>query len=527
MTRRVEVRFEGGAPVSVAEGTTLLDAARVARVALDAACAGLGTCGRCRVRARGELSAPAAEEVATLGAAAVADGWRLACRARALGAVTVEVPLPGTLAVVEGAALEPAWKPDADAEPGTLGVALDVGTTTVVAALVDLRSGDALATASALNAQHPWGADVMSRVAAAQRGEGEALHRALVEQADALIVELAQAAAPDADWIARIAAVGNTAMRGLLLGHDVTPLGAAPYEGVPLEAVTTTWSAAGGARVSNAELYALPCTSAFVGADAIAGLVAARLDSASDPRLFVDLGTNAEVVLWTGGCWLAASAAAGPALEGAGLSCGMRAVPGAIEAATLEEGDLRLETIGGAEPTGLCGSGALSLAAALLDAGILDASGRMRESAGRLGSRVVERDGQRAFVLDDAGALLFTQKDVRAVQLAKGAVRAAVELLLAEAGLAALDVAEVLVAGGFGRRLDGAALARTGTLPGVWRERLRFVGNAALEGARAALVSSTARAEAERLARRIVTLDLASDPRFQRRFVESLDFPSQ
>ncbi|MDI6712508.1 MAG: ASKHA domain-containing protein [Anaerosomatales bacterium] len=525
MPRTVEAHFEGAGSVHVPAGTTLLEAARRAGVAVDAVCAGLGTCGRCRVQASGALSAPSEEEVAALGEAAIEAGWRLACRARALGDVSVlAASSSGEPHTVLRGELGLPWEPDFPASAGGLGLALDLGTTTLAAALVDLRTGDVLSTASAINPQHPWGADVLSRIAAVRRDGLDVLRRPLVEQAEALAEEAVQRAGAEVRAVSQLVAVGNTAMRGFFLGQDVTPLGAAPYEGVPPEPVQTVASTLGLRTLDAAAVYVPPCASVFVGADAIAGLVAARFASGGTPRLFVDLGTNAEIVLWTGSRLLATSAAAGPALEGAGLSSGMRAVPGAVEDVRYEDGALRLDTIGSLPPVGLCGSGALSLTAALLEAGAVAPDGRLADSPPPP-ARIVDRDDQRVLVLEDDGPVTFTQKDVRAIQLAKGAVQAAIGVLLAEAGLEASAVKEVLVAGGFGRRLEGRVLARLGVIPTAWADRVRVVGNAALDGARAVLVSSAARAEAERLASVIEPIDLAAHSGFRDAFVGALGFP--
>lgn len=522
-----EVRFSNGAAVSVPAGTTLLDAARRAGVTVDAVCGGLGTCGRCRVQASGALCAPSEEEVAALGEAAIAAGWRLACRARVLGGASVGVPSSSEEPhAVFGGSLGLSWEPDPVTDVGELGLALDLGTTTLAAAMVDLRTGDVLSTASALNPQQPWGADVLSRIAAARRDGSDALRRPLLEQVERLSAEVAERAGVELEAATRLVAVGNTAMRGFFLGHDVTPLGAAPYEGVPLGPVRTDGRTLGLRGLAAAEVYAPPCASAFVGADAIAGLVAARFGSGEAPRLFVDLGTNAEIALWTGSRLLATSAAAGPALEGAGLSSGMRAVPGAVEDVRFEDGALRFDVIGGLPPAGLCGSGALSLMAALLDAGALAPDGRLADSA-PAPARVVDRDHQRIVVLDDAVELMFTQKDVRAIQLAKGALQAAIGVLLADARLEASAVEDVLVAGGFGRRLEGRVLARLGVIPSAWADRVLVVGNAALDGARAMLVSSAARAEAERRAAAIESVDLGAHPGFRDAFIGALGFPAQ
>jgi uncharacterized 2Fe-2S/4Fe-4S cluster protein (DUF4445 family) len=516
-----------GVRVSVEPRTTLLAAARAAGVPIDAQCGGAGTCGRCAVRAQGALSAPTEEEIAVLGAGAVASGQRLACRARALGDVRVEEVATSSVRAVERAEGTLAWKPDAVEGPGAgrFRLALDIGTTTVVLALVDSLTGDIVAARGVLNAQFPSGADVMSRITAVRQEGLEALRAPLVSQVSRLAHAVLEEADAPRSAVSALIVCGNTTMRGIFLGDDVTPLGTAPYEGVPLEAREVTGAALGLTGLEHVSVHALPCASAFIGADVVAGIVATRFARGEGPALFIDLGTNAEIVLATGSTLLAASAAAGPALEGAGITSGMRAALGAIERVRLVRDALELEVIGDVPPLGLCGSGALDLLAALLDAGVLDPSGRLQTPGGPFDERVIERDDGRAFVVDPERPVVLTQKDVRAVQLAKGAVRAAVDLLLDEAGVNAEQMQRVVVAGGFGLHVDASSLVRIGMAPHGLETRFSFVGNAALEGARAACVSRAARREANRVAASIRTLDLASAPQFQDAFIRALDFP--
>lgn len=223
---------------------------------------------------------------------------------------------------------------------------------------------------------------------------------------------------------------------------------------------------------------------------------------------------------------LAASAAAGPALEGASIEMGMRAEPGAIERVRLDGDVLVADTIDGEPPRGICGSGLLDLAAVMLEIEVLDESGRILSDApSPWASRVREHGDQRAFVVDEAADVVLTQRDVRELQLAKGAIRTAIDMVLEAADLQAADVTEVVVAGGFGLHVRGPALARIGMVPDAWRECLRFVGNAALAGAVATLVSSEARGVAATIAAGVTTVDLSADPEFQQRFIASLSFP--
>ncbi len=530
----VRVVFEpGDRTVEVPVGATLLDAARLAGVAIDAPCDGRGRCGRCVVRVDGAVAAPTSDELALLGQRSLADGVRLACRVRIIGDAHVRVGVAGGVRVVSESTLEPAWPVD-PLEPGEearaaqrpFGAAVDVGTTTVAVSLVDRRNGDEVARTGMLNAQYPWGADVMSRVSAGVREGTDVLRRALVHQVERLIVGTLEPRGLAPADVGRITLVGNAVMMNVLLGCDVTPFAGAPYEGAMLDAVTTTGRELGMHELGDAACFVLPSASAFIGADVVAGLVATRAHEREGRALFLDLGTNGEIVLAGSDGLLAASAAAGPALEGGGIASGMRAAPGAVERVWREGDDIAFATIGGVPPLGICGSGLLDLLAVLLDAGVLDASGRLvTDVPGAVGGRVRERDDGRVFVVDEAADVVLTQRDVRALQLAKGAVRAALEVLLAVAEVQPGGVAEVVIAGGFGLHVDARALVRIGALPDGWQDRVRFVGNTALAGARAALVSREAWREAERVARLVRTVPLAGDPRFEERFIAALDFP--
>lgn len=515
------VRFEpDGAEVEVPVGTTLLDAAHIAGVGVPAPCGGVGRCGACRVTAEGALSPLTATEADVLGGAGVAAGKRLACRARAEGDVRVTLGRVTARPRIEGAtvgAVHVQGKP--------LGCAVDLGTTTIAVAVIDLPDGPVAGGAAALNPQERWGADVMSRVSAAIGGAAADLRRAVLDRIDELVSEAvgsagAPGSAPDA-----LVVCGNTAMCALLLGRDVTPLGAAPYAGADVSEARLTARDLGLSVAGDAEVYVPPGASAFIGPDVTAGLLATHLAERQEPTLLIDMGTNAEIVLAAEGRLRAASAAAGPALEGARIECGMRAETGAIERVDREGDTLVLGVIDDAAPVGICGSGLVDLVAVLLDAGVIDATGRLRDDvAGPLAARVTERDGRRVFEVDAEAGIVLTQADVRETQLAVAAVRAGIELLIAEAG--GVEPFEVVVAGGFGRHLRADALARLGVIPPAWASRVSFAGNAALAGARMLLAGPVAHEGARAVASAIETLDLASHPAFQERFIAGLTFPA-
>lgn len=511
----VRVRFEpSGAVADVAVGTTVHEAAALAGVTLDAPCGGLGRCGGCRVRSGGGLFEPRPSERAALSPADLAGGWRLACMARVAAPATVQV----------GPADETSSGPSevaASGGRGGLGAAIDVGTTTLAAALVDLADGRVVGTASALNPQVAFGHDVLSRVGRAIAGDGDALLAAVTGELHRLVGRLLSGAgASDADLV-DVVVVGNPAMVHLLIGRDPSPLVAPPYTGALVSAVDAPAGAVGLGGAS-ATVHIPPAMSAFVGADAVAASLAAGLDERADPVLLADLGTNGEVVLAARGALYATSAAAGPALEGASISSGMRAQPGAIDRVRLVDDRLEVGTVDGSAATGVCGSGLIDAIAALLDAGALDRSGRL-VAHGVLASLV--RETEQGTAVELAPKVTLTQHDIREVQLAKGALAVAAAVLLEEADITADAVREVVVAGAFGSHVSPAALVRLGVIPPEWRDRVTFAGNAALDGAVTLLLDPRARERARALAQRARTVPLATRQDFQRRFLAALDFP--
>lgn len=531
----VPVHFEpSGVTVSVPHGSLLLDAARDAGVAVDAPCGGVGRCGRCRLIAHGALSPLTHDERALLSVEGIAAGERLGCRARVVGEVHVTVaPTSDRIRVIGQAAVaRPVVEPPSlrgiaadDADEPLLGIAVDIGTTTIALALVDLRNGDEIAHASALNGQHAYGADIMSRVSMALADGPDRLQSAVVAEIERLSRTLVSQVGASPAHVHEFSIAANTAMRALLLGEDVAPLASAPYAGAPVVARHVSARSV-GMDTFDAPVYVAPGVSAFIGGDIVAGLLASGITRAETPKLYLDLGTNGEIVLLGGGRILAASAAAGPALEGASIEMGMRAEPGAIERVRNDAGTLIAETIDGAPPRGICGSGLLDLVAAMLEVGALDQSGRITaETHHAWASRVRERGDQRVFDVTRGGDVVLTQRDVRELQLAKGAIATAVDMLLEDAGLAPDAVAEMIVAGGFGLHVRGAALARIGMIPAPLAGCLDFVGNAALAGAVALLVSAETRARADVLAADIQTIGLADNPAFQDRFLAALAFP--
>lgn len=424
--------------------------------------------------------------------------------------------------------------------PPVFGVAFDLGTTTVVGTLFDLQTGDALAVASELNAQISYGDDVVSRIRyAREKGEGaHQLREAVTRTLNTLLASLAEQVEVPATTVYSITLAGNTAMQQLFLGIDARALGEVPFAPAFDRGVATSALCHGLAANPSARLYVFPQVGGFVGGDTVSCMVASDFDELDAPTLLIDIGTNGEIALFTGTEILCASTAAGPAFEGARISCGMRAATGAIDRFARDGDDFAAHVIGEATATGLCGTALIDATAELLRTGILDETGRFLDPdeadtmdlPPALRARLVEEENGAAFRLSDAATeppVLLRQQDIRELQLATAAIRAGVQTLLKIAGLEADGIRDVLLAGAFGNLIRPANAQRIGLLPPLPVERIRFIGNASSLGAKTVLLNAVAetRAEAIRAAARHV--DLGCDTEFQNAFVEAMLFPTE
>jgi uncharacterized 2Fe-2S/4Fe-4S cluster protein (DUF4445 family) len=419
------------------------------------------------------------------------------------------------------------------------GLAIDIGTTSVVTSLMELESGEQLASVSSLNPQAVFGADLMSRIAFAQFDAGNLrkLQMRIIGLLNQHIEQIVGDSGVLAKWIYKVVIAGNTCMHHLLLGIDPSHVGLAPYAPVMRHPLTLAARELFLKVNPEARVCLLPIVAGFVGADAVAVALATRIDETPELRIVVDIGTNGEVLLGSRERLWGCSAPAGPALEGAQIRHGMRAALGAIDRVSLDGGDLRLHTIGEAPVQGICGSGIIDTIAALLEArvidwtGLIDVDGRDRLPPA-LRERVVMRGEERLVVLarpGEAGAareIVLTQDDVRQVQLCKGAIAAGIVMLQHVAAVRADDVSELMLAGGFGNYLNIRSALRIGIIPSSLPEhKIRYVGNAAALGAQLALMSEAERRRAEVIARGIEHVSLAAHPDFQDIFVECMNFP--
>jgi uncharacterized 2Fe-2S/4Fe-4S cluster protein (DUF4445 family) len=430
-----------------------------------------------------------------------------------------------------------------DLEPGDttgecFGIALDLGTTTIVGTLLDLTDGSSHGVASALNAQAVHGSDVLSRIShVMSHADGLSELQALAATSiNGIVDDLANQAGVSPARIYEMIVAGNATMIHLLLGIDPEPLSIAPFTPTLTEPVCVPAAHLSLSLHPRGRLYALPALGAYVGGDIVAGLLATSLPRESRLRLFVDVGTNGEIALGSDQRTIATAAPAGPAFEGAEIACGMRAVAGAIEEVRISEDAVELRTIEDRPPAGLCGSGLIDAVAQLVRRGVIDTSGKMltieqaREGLPpSLAERVVDIDGVRAFVLaaGERGEkpVVLSQKDVRQLQFAKGAIATGIQVLMNEMKVSADDLDEVLLAGAFGTYIHPESARIIGLVPAVSLDRVRAVGNAAGEGAKIVLVSSRERKAAEEMPRRVEYLELSGRSNFNDLFMAALGFP--
>jgi uncharacterized 2Fe-2S/4Fe-4S cluster protein (DUF4445 family) len=530
-----------GKTVHVPDHTSVLQAAIQAGLLVNAPCGGGGICAKCRVLVHSGEAAVGGSAHRLTGEEA-ARGWRLACATKVTGPLTVEIPASSRLErldsiLVDGDPISVRHDPHT---AGKLGVAFDLGTTTVAGTLFDLHSGLERATHALMNRQILLGDDVISRINAVRTNpaaltvlQGHAV-RSLNDITHALCDECGESPAS----IHRLAVAGNTTMQQLLLGLDPSPLGEKPFTPAFVAAQTLPASRLGLDCHAEATLAVFPQIGGFVGGDTVAGLLAAHFDTLAHPTLLVDIGTNGEIAILKDGAIYAASTAAGPAFEGARISQGMRATVGAIDQVWLHNGDLRCHVIGDGEPGGLCGSALVDAAAVLLRLGLIDTTGALGLPEPRpaaltdaLARRLVEGTKGNAFVLaygpDGAPRVKLTQQDVRELQLASGAIRAGIEALLRKADLPLRALDAILLAGGFGNYIRRENAQRIGLLPPVHYLAIRFIGNASLTGAKRALLAQAELSRAEALRARTTHVELASEPHFADLFMEHMLFPEE
>lgn len=457
---------------------------------LQRPCGGRGKCGKCAVELSGAVSEPNAAELRA--------GTRLACQAVLLGDARVALREERGMEQIE---LSAGDAPRAlDPMPGRLGAAVDVGTTTMALRLYDLARGACIGTAGARNPQTSVAADVMGRIGAALEGRLEALRAQVQTAIEALLRTACAEAGRDAAEVDALVVTGNTTMLYLLSGRSPEALSHAPFEADCLFDLETQYL--------GRSCYLPPCMNAFVGADISCAVLAAKQCEAGAVSLLCDIGTNGEIALWKDGVLYVSSTAAGPAFEGAGISCGCGSIRGAIDRVRAADGRIEAGTIGGGAAVGVCGSGLIDAIAAFLEMGEVDETGAAESD------RLELRDG-----------VALLPGDVRAVQLAKAAIAAGIETLMEAAGVTPDQVETLYIAGGFGSHLNVESAARIGLIPAELASRVKVLGNAALAGAVELLLDREAWARVRAIARNSRHINLGGNPSFNEHYMDQMFFP--
>ncbi len=522
---------------------------------IDAPCGGVGCCGKCKVKILAGAVFPKAAEKEYFSLEEMADGWRLACLHAVQGDISLELPPEEVISEIVSKGYVKAFvkKPniskklnekgntllladtkiigveEGDTRKRLFGLAIDIGTTTVVAALIEMQSGREVISVSCLNGQKNFGQDVITRINYAMTHENgtlvqqNAIREDLKRLIQQMIAECGESYALTANDIYEITVGGNTTMIHLLAGIDPASMGMAPY--TPGFRGPLVMNAVRDLQLLVSEkcsVYCLPSVSAFVGGDITAGILACSIQQYPGNVLFIDIGTNGEMVLSKGGKLSACSCAAGPALEGMNISCGMRAANGAIEDVKLDGIDdeiVVVSVIGEVKPKGLCGSGLLSAVAELNRAGIIQKSGRLTDHP------LVEKvAGKKRFIIDRENNLYLTQQDIRQVQLAKGAILSGIQAMVQANDMSFDEIDEVMVAGQFGANLKAESLAGAGLIPNELEEVVTYVGNTSKSGAYLCLMSTAERTAGERIVDDISYIELSNLDGYEKLFVKAMEF---
>ncbi len=542
-----------GKKIKVKPGTPLLDAIRQAGFEISSPCNGQQLCGKCRVRIA-DPALPPESPLEHLTTDEVAAGVRLACQVRIHDEMQVTLPNDYALdtRILEGELIQKSrlasaieiqeisgqfqlhyrnqppvllntWQPEFSPK----GIAADLGTTTLVLTLIDLQTGEELATSSAVNPQARYGQDVMTRIARASTAEGLAELSALISKGlNELVEKSCRAAGALPHEIVDAVIGGNTAMLQIAAAIDPSGLGKLPFT-VGIQSGRTVTADAFRLNLNpQARVYIPPVAHAFVGSDISAGLLSVDFFKQKAPTLFIDLGTNGEIALIANGRLIVTSTAAGPAFEGMGITHGMLASPGAIETVWTNGEFLNLRTIDNAPARGICGSGIIDIMACLIRLDAVDSGGRLRNphdettGLGLLADRYERVDRIAAIKLTDA--LAFTQKDIRQFQLAKSAIQTGAELLLSAAGVDLDQLEKIVIAGAFGYHLRTESLRQIGMVPRNFKGEIAFVGNTCRTGCARMLVDATTRDFLQDKMKPVTHLAIAADPDFQSRFIQNL-----
>lgn len=507
--------------IEVEENALLGDAIQAVGLPIEQPCAGRGTCGKCKVIVEEGVIPPDEVEQEHLTAGELALNSRLACRARVKEDARV---ILSKIVVYSNKIFKASSAFKRNNDP--LGLAIDLGSTTVAAFLTNLETGEVYGGEATLNQQTTFGSDVISRIGAAVDNPQNAvrMHKLALASINQAVDSL-KLGKRFFDRIEKVTIVGNVAMHHLLATLPVETLAAIPFQPIETNSRQNAADLMDGIFPENIRVSLPPLIGGFVGSDALACLAYFGFDRPVGPMAAIDLGTNGEVMVTDGSRILTASTAAGPAFEGVNISCGIRAVDGAVVNCVIDGNDFVFTTIGDEPPIGLTGSGLLTTVYELVKAGVIEKNGRIKREPPVMQDRIVKESdhGALAIRLDDQGKMLLTQWDVRELQKAKGAIRAAIDVLMKQLDLKPTDLTRIILTGSFGGQVDINAVVKLGMLPPAASDTIETIANGAGFGA-AMFLSEDGFALGEKLAAKAKQVELDQDPDFVMLYVASMEF---
>lgn len=512
------VSSQGARKVMNKTGQSLMETFRKEGIFVDAVCGGNGICGKCKVQMLEGNLIPSKSDRIFFHEIELEKGYRLACTAYPERPCKIALEIRDEeaafdiLSEYEGMKTEEGGQPKEN-ETSRWGIAVDIGTTTIVMQLVDIENKLVMDTCSVINHQRDYGADVISRIKASNFGKKRELRESIRRDLKQGLASLPL----NGRKIEQMVIAANTTMVHLLMGYSCMTLGVLPFQPVNIKEIHTDYAALFSESSYEFPIVILPGISTFVGGDIVSGLYACDFDRRDEVSILIDLGTNGEMAIGNKERILTASAAAGPAFEGGNIACGTGSIQGAICGVKIEDGEVLIQTIGSAPPTGICGTGVIDSVYELLKNEVVDETGRMQEEYSETGFRLAKRS--------DEAEIVVNQKDVREIQLAKSAVRAGVETLIAEYGIDYENISRIYIAGGFGYKLNIAKAIGIGLLPQNFSGEIIAIGNSSLKGAVKYLMEDK-KERMQEIVSRATEVNLSGSKDFQRFYVDYMWFES-
>jgi uncharacterized 2Fe-2S/4Fe-4S cluster protein (DUF4445 family) len=520
----IPVKVHNGSKVftlQVKDGQSILDALMLADDSFTAVCGGRGSCGKCKIKVLDGYLPVTASDKAYFDEKELLAGMRLSCKAFPEEPLNVELNFKSEAEFqvlteyVENSSVHDIAESSSKWDSKKYGIAVDIGTTTIAIQLLSLESGERIATYSVINHQRSFGADVISRIKASTDGKKAELQASVQQDLSQGIRRAVKKAAEEGvlpEQISEVAIAGNTTMIHLLMGYDCKSLGEYPFTPVNIDLIESTYEEVLADDFLQAKVRIVPGISTFVGGDITAGLFSCNVDQQEGYSLLIDLGTNGEMALGNKDKIIVTSTAAGPAFEGGNIEWGVGSLEGAIAGVKIVDGKAEVRTIGNKPPIGICGTGVIETVAELIKAELVDETGCLEDD--------YFDDGYPLAQTENGENIVFTQQDVREVQLAKAAVRAGIETLFLRYGITKEQVSHVYLAGGFGFKLDCQKAVEIGMIPGEFAQKVEAVGNSSLGGAIKCLLSKDGWTRMERIGKEADEINLSADKDFNQFYMD-------